>query len=89
MMQTLFLSNWQHEKNGERLSNPARMKGYQGGDEVKVKKGEMEATRDKGRGGGRGGRGGTANRGVPSYKRRRIRGGGTVPVGRREDKQEL
>ncbi|WVR04063.1 hypothetical protein IAU60_001062 [Kwoniella sp. DSM 27419] len=72
MMETLFLSNWQHEKNGERLSDPNRMSDMAGGDEVRIKKGEMEAKRleeaKKREGGGRG-------RGTPAYKRRRLRGG--------------
>jgi DNA excision repair protein ERCC-4 len=73
MMETLFLSNWQHEKNGERLSNPAKMRGFQGGDEVKLKQGELES---KTAGGGRG-------KGTPYYKRRRIRGGGSMQIGKR------
>ena len=87
-METLFLSNWQHEKNGERLSNPSKMVRGQvaGGDEVRVKAGEMEekrlqsaGTRDyasRGRG-----------RGTPSYKRRRLRGG-AVALGRRTVQEE-
>ena len=83
MMETLFLSNWQHEKNGERLSNPAKMVRGQaaGGDEVKVKAGEMEEKRLESAGmrdyksRGRG-------RGTPSYKRRRLRGGAEA-LGRR------
>ncbi|EIW69128.1 hypothetical protein TREMEDRAFT_62855 [Tremella mesenterica DSM 1558] len=71
MMETLFLSNWQHEKNGERLSNPSRV----GADEVRTAKGVMEEQRiqdAKARGLGN-------KRGVPSYKRRRLRGGATAP----------
>ncbi|WWC68974.1 uncharacterized protein I206_102910 [Kwoniella pini CBS 10737] len=77
MMETLFLSNWQHEKNGERLSDPNKMNGDEG-DEVRVKKGEMEAKRledakDRQRGTPRG-------RGVPAYKRRRLRGGAAAAM---------
>ncbi|WWC87511.1 uncharacterized protein L201_002401 [Kwoniella dendrophila CBS 6074] len=78
MMETLFLSNWQHEKNGERLSDPNKMKGDDG-DEVRVKKGEMESKRledAKDRRGNNGMRG----RGVPAYKRRRLRGGATAAM---------
>ena len=71
MMETLFLSNWQHEKNGERLTNPARMDGLNGADEVQGKKGELEEKRDK-----------FGRRGVPAYKRRRLRGGATALPGR-------
>lgn len=63
MMQTLFLSNWMHEKNGERLSNPARYSG-EGADEVAMAKSGMEAKRMEARRGG-----------APSYKRRRMRAG--------------
>ena len=85
-METLFLSNWQHEKNGERLSNPSKMYGGRGHDEVKVKAGEMEEKRMKDaglrdyKGRGRG-------RGVPSYKRRRLRGGAGA-LGRRTAAEE-
>lgn len=71
MMETLFLSNWQHEKIGERLTNPA-MRGI---DEVRVKPGEMEQTRmriDEIR----------RNRGQPRYKRRRLRGGAAAQATR-------
>lgn len=81
MMETLFLSNWQHEKNGERLSDPARMQQIQGGDEVRVPKGEMEAKREGARkDAGRG-------RGRPSFKRRRLRGGATTPGRDKGDKE--
>lgn len=79
MMETLFLSNWQHEKNGERLTDPTRMRQENGGDEVKVKKGEMEAKRlaeAKYRGG---------KRGIPAYKRRRQRGGAMTAAPRVAD----
>ncbi|WVF66815.1 hypothetical protein IAT40_001557 [Kwoniella sp. CBS 6097] len=71
MMETLFLSNWQHEKNGERLSDPNRMRQSNGGDEVRVRRGEMEEKRleEASR------RGNPRGRGIPAYKRRRIRGG--------------
>ena len=84
MMQTLFLSNWQHEKNGERLTNPARMTQYQGGDEVRLPRGEMEEKRmnDANRRGGRG-------RGMPAYKRRRMRGGQVLQVRRTASEEEL
>lgn len=83
MMETLFLSNWYHEKQGDKLSNPATMSVGDGRDEVSAEQGEMERKRKeirereakmRGRG-----------RGQPSYKRRRIRGGGSMPVGRKED----
>ncbi|ORX36395.1 hypothetical protein BD324DRAFT_642553 [Kockovaella imperatae] len=86
MMETLFLSNWQHEKNGEKLSNPSKMHHGAGGDEVRVKAGEMEEKRLKDAGlrdyksRGRG-------RGVPSYKRRRLRGGAEA-VGRRAAQEQ-
>ncbi|WRT65456.1 uncharacterized protein IL334_002399 [Kwoniella shivajii] len=76
MMETLFLSNWQHEKNGERLSDPNKMRGEEG-DEVTVKRGEMEAKRleDAKRRANNTGRGRT-----PAYKRRRVRGGAAAAI---------
>ncbi|WWD16753.1 hypothetical protein CI109_101184 [Kwoniella shandongensis] len=79
MMETLFLSNWQHEKNGERLSDPNRMQQSNGGDEVRVKKGEMESKRMEDA--NRRGRG----KGVPTYKRRRQRGGANFAAPRVAD----
>ena len=73
-METLFLSNWQHEKNGERLSNPARM----GGDQVKSK-GEIEKKKNEEQ---------MRKRGVPSYKRRRTRAG-AMHVGRRGEQEDM
>ncbi|KAL7419755.1 DNA repair protein RAD16 [Cryptotrichosporon argae] len=72
MMETLFLSNWQHEKNGERLANPSRMDGARGGDEVKTSKGGMEEKLEEA---GR-------RRGIPAYKRRRRRAGAPESMGR-------
>jgi len=84
MLQTLFLSNWQHEKNGERLSNPARMNDFQGGDEVRVKRGEMEEKlmSDANRRSARG-------RGMPAYKRRRLRGGQAPHVRRSTGEEDM
>lgn len=113
MMESLFLSNWQHEKDGERMGDPRRLVGI-GGDEVRLSKGDrgrIEEVRVPGRtgssaGGGTGasgsgsergiasgngaargvgttrGRGGS--RGTPSFKRRRMRGGGAMVIGKRE-----
>lgn len=75
MMETLFLSNWQHEKNGESLSNPARM----AGDEVR-KRGEMEVKR---------GEDNNKRRGTPSYKRRRTRAGAMAVGTRNKAEAEL
>lgn len=83
MMETLFLSNWYHEKQGDKLSNPAKMAGGDGGDEVSGEQGEMERKRNQIREREQRMRG--RGRGQPSYKRRRIRGGGSVPTGRREN----
>lgn len=63
MMQTLFLSNWQHEKNGQRLANPARYTNGAGADQVPTS-GGMEQRIAEGR-----------RRGAPSFKRRRMRAG--------------
>nr|ODN98611.1 DNA excision repair protein ERCC-4 [Cryptococcus depauperatus CBS 7855] len=72
MMETLFLSNWQHEKNGERLAG-TRMHS-KGEDELRVR-GEIEKKRvEEHR---------RAERGrLSSYKRRRQRGGGAVTAPR-------
>ncbi|BEJ11286.1 hypothetical protein CspHIS471_0107080 [Cutaneotrichosporon sp. HIS471] len=71
MMQTLFLSNWQHEKNGQRLANPARYTNGAGADQVQTSKG-MEQRMVEAR-----------RRGAPSFKRRRMRAGAPAR-GRRE-----
>lgn len=63
MMQTLFLSNWQHEKNGQRLANPAQYSNGAGADQVPTSKG-MEQRMVEAR-----------RRGAPSFKRRRMRAG--------------
>lgn len=72
MMETLFLSNWQHEKNGQRLhhhhvgrtpSDPEAR------DEV-VRRGDMEKKQAEEKG---------MRSGQPYYKRRRIRGGMSAP----------
>ena len=68
MMETLFLSNWQHEKNGERLANPARM----GGDQVNTK-GDIEKKKNEEA---------LRKRNASSHKRRRTRAG-AVSVGTR------
>ena len=85
-METLFLSNWQHEKNGMRLSDPLKMEQVQGGDEVRLPKGEMEQKRGgiKDRQQWRGSR-----RGVPTYKRRRLRGGATMPGRQKDPEMEM
>lgn len=75
MMESLFLSNWQHEKNGETLSNPARM----AGDEVR-KRGDMEVKRVEEH---------HRRRGTPSYKRRRTRAGATAVGTRNKAETEL
>lgn len=71
MMQTLFLSNWMHDKQGQKLSNPARYEG-EGADEVEMAKSGMEAKRIE------------ARRGQPSYKRRRMRAGAPARGSRAE-----
>lgn len=73
MMQTLFLSNWQHEKNGQRLANPSRYTNGAGADQVPTSKSGMEAKRIA-----------EANRqrGAPSFKRRRMRAGAPARAGR-------
>ncbi|KLT38478.1 hypothetical protein CC85DRAFT_281064 [Cutaneotrichosporon oleaginosum] len=63
MMQTLFLSNWQHEKNGQRLVNPARYTNGAGADQVSTSKGMEQRM------------GEAKRRGAPSFKRRRMRAG--------------
>lgn len=74
MMETLFLSNWQHEQSGNSLYDPAAL----GGDEI-VKRGEMESKRldDKRNAKDR-----------PYYKRRRVRGGMPVQGGIRPQGSE-
>jgi len=74
MMETLFLSNWQHEKNGERLDNPAKLHR----DEVSSK-GEIEKKKNEEQ---------MRKRGTPSYKRRRTRAG-AVAVGRRGQPEDM
>ena len=76
MMETLFLSNWQHEKNGERLINPAKMKNGLEVDEVRVRQGKLEQKmQDRN----------PKNKGQPRYKRRRLRGGAQAMVGKRSE----
>ncbi|AAW45049.2 conserved hypothetical protein [Cryptococcus deneoformans JEC21] len=79
MMESLFLSNWQHEKNGEKLGSAGTGMHRSNEDEIRVR-GDIEskrveeqrrAERTRGRG-----------RGVPSYKRRRQRGGAAAPAPR-------
>ncbi|KAL1410200.1 DNA repair protein RAD16 [Vanrija albida] len=69
MMETLYLSNWQHEKNGQRLSNPSRYTDGVAGDQVAARSGLDEKRI-------------AAHRGAPSYKRRRRRAGAPVGPGR-------
>lgn len=73
MMQTLFLSNWMHEKNGQRLSNPARYADGEGADEVAMSKSGIDQKRMEARRGG-----------APSYKRRRMRAGAPAHGSRSE-----
>ncbi|KIR25849.1 DNA excision repair protein ERCC-4 [Cryptococcus deuterogattii 99/473] len=79
MMESLFLSNWQHEKNGEKLGNAGTGIHRSDNDEIRVR-GDIESKRveDQRRAERARGRG----RGVPSYKRRRQRGGAAVPAPR-------
>jgi DNA excision repair protein ERCC-4 len=65
MMETLFLSNWIHEKDGVRLSDPMSLPDMRAGDEVS-KQGDMESKRAEERRLGASGK---------YYKRRRVRGG--------------
>lgn len=71
MMETLFLSNWQHEKNGQYLSNPNKYINGAAADQVRTELGAMEEKRiqegQRRRGGG-----------APSYKRRRVRAGAPI-----------
>ena len=78
MMQSLYLSNWQHEKNGESMGDGGRMRGPHG-DEVKAKDDLLSAKRQREQDSGKY-RGYYKNRGQPSYKRRRLRGGATMPA---------
>lgn len=79
MMESLFLSNWQHEKNGEKLGNAGTGIHRSDNDEIRVR-GDIESKRmeDQRRAERARGRG----RGVPSYKRRRQRGGAAAPAPR-------
>lgn len=78
-MESLFLSNWQHEKNGEKLGSAGNGMHRSGEDEIRVRgdieSKRMEEQRRSERARGRG-------RGVPSYKRRRQRGGAAAPAPR-------
>lgn len=76
MMETLFLSNWQYEKNGDRLANPARYTDGASADQLDTSKGAMEKKRQEYR------------RGVPSYKRRRQRAGAPMQVSRKDTVKE-
>lgn len=76
MMETLFLSNWQYEKNGDRLSNPARYTEGANADQLNLSKGAMEKKRQEYR------------RGVPSYKRRRQRAGAPMQMSRKDTVKE-
>lgn len=71
-METLFLSNWQHEKNGERLNNPSRMEDGLGSDEV-TKKGDIEGKRNDDM---------MRKKRASELKRRRERGGKVGSAGR-------
>lgn len=76
MMETLFLSNWQYEKNGDRLANPARYTNGAAADQLDPSKGAMEKKRQEYR------------RGVPSYKRRRQRAGAPMQMTRKDTVKE-
>lgn len=76
MMETLFLSNWQYEKNGDRLANPARYTNGANADQLDASKGAMEKKRQEYR------------RGVPSYKRRRQRAGAPMQMSRKDTIKE-
>ena len=73
MMETLFLSNWQHEKNGERLDNPAKLHR----DEVSSR-GEIEKKKNEEQ----------MRKRMPNYKRRRTRAG-AVAVGKRGQPEDM
>lgn len=71
-MQTLFLSNWQHEKNGQRLANPSRYANGASADQVPTSKSGMEKRMAEA----------NRRRGAPSFKRRRMRAGAPISAGR-------
>ncbi|ODN80790.1 hypothetical protein L202_02941 [Cryptococcus amylolentus CBS 6039] len=85
MMESLFLSNWQHEKNGQRLDgkagSKAGMRMHRKGDDEVNARGDIEKQRSEEARRAERGRG----RGVPSYKRRRQRGGSVAPAPRLAD----
>jgi DNA excision repair protein ERCC-4 len=72
MMETLFLSNWQHEQNGRYLSNPNRYVNGQAADQVAPQKGGMEEKRIQE----------ARRRSQSAAKRRRLRGGMPAAMGR-------
>lgn len=74
MMETLFLSNWQHEKNGQRLSNPNRYTNGESVDEVEPGKGGMEAKRQLE----------ARRRNASAVKRRRLRAGAPATMQREQ-----
>ncbi|WVQ73869.1 hypothetical protein IAR50_003450 [Cryptococcus sp. DSM 104548] len=86
MMDSLFLSNWQHEKNGQRLDGKAGSKAgmrlHRTGDDEVNARGDIESKRsEEARVAARG-------RGVPSYKRRRQRGGAVAAAPRLADMEK-
>ena len=83
MMETLYLSNWQHEQNGARLASGNRLRGA-GGDETKGKDDLEVAKRVHESGQTHGEYWKRKNQ--PSYKRRRMRGGASMP-GRKTNAQ--
>jgi DNA excision repair protein ERCC-4 len=77
MMETMFLSNWQHERHSlEFAGRGTRMTGI-GGDEVKAKDDMQAAKRQREQDSGKY-RGYWKSRGQPSYKRRRMRAGAAM-----------
>ncbi|TYJ54668.1 hypothetical protein B9479_004702 [Cryptococcus floricola] len=85
MMESLFLSNWQHEKNGQRLDgkagSKAGMRMHRSGDDEVNARGDIEKQRSEEARRAERGRG----RGIPRYKRRRQRGGSVAPAPRLAD----
>jgi len=74
MMETLFLSNWQHEKNGQRLSNPSRYVNGAGADQVTPQRGGMEEKRMQE----------ARRRNASAIKRRRMRAGAPASMERNQ-----
>jgi DNA excision repair protein ERCC-4 len=72
MMETLFLSNWQHEKNGRYLNNPNRYINGAAADQVEPQRGGMEEKRIHE----------ARRRNASAIKRRRLRAGAPARSGR-------